>query len=498
MTPEVEAQDRADMVILSEQQRSLTRALPLPRRPTAPALRSRIPQAAGSKDDPTDDTAPDLVEGISTVITPSSPEVATAQSRTGRSVHSWASEEDGEHLTSSRLPPPNQGSGAVFDKPNTALEWSDDGLTGRVEGLPKLLEPFQTASLASPASHKSISAAESTPKVGTRSPTSLSRTFSPPVSSDASTEGQLKLQEGTSAVQPVPSPDREISHTPAMLESTSQDVVAAESVSLGSPSVTTPLSATSHGRAISSSELPLGGPTVQTESRKTQSSPPGEGVVSPGLQESRSSAAPEIRVASPNEATVTVQTRLDDSPLVHKTSRRPKTPGADAPASKPFKARSCVRPMGSMIDDTGAKGIAHRRERPEDTIRKSYAKVGLDASQLIITDEPHTTHPSALDMGSTAKTQSELIHGRSRKLRSASDYLLAYIPAAGDPCADRKNIDLIRRLGLSPTADEDTLRLVYVVKALRRRSDVAADELNLFRCLEGLAVMVAKHHKEAR
>ncbi|KAK0769652.1 hypothetical protein LTR75_018057 [Friedmanniomyces endolithicus] len=58
-------------------------------------------------------------------------------------------------------------------------------------------------------------------------------------------------------------------------------------------------------------------------------------------------------------------------------------------------------------------------------------------------------------------------------------------------------MDLIRRLGLSPTAEEGTLRLVDVVKALGRRSDVAADELNLFRCLEGLAVMVVKHHNEA-
>ncbi|KAK1042598.1 hypothetical protein LTR74_018509, partial [Friedmanniomyces endolithicus] len=39
--------------------------------------------------------------------------------------------------------------------------------------------------------------------------------------------------------------------------------------------------------------------------------------------------------------------------------------------------------------------------------------------------------------------------------------------------------------------------LVDVLRALRRRSGVAADELNLYRCLEGLAVMVAKHHNEA-
>ncbi|KAK0962306.1 hypothetical protein LTR91_019520, partial [Friedmanniomyces endolithicus] len=110
-------------------------------------------EVQGSTDDPMDDTAVGLMEGISTVSTPSSPETTTTQSRTGRSVRSWASEEDGEHLTSSRLPSPNQGSGAVFDKPTAALDWGEDGPTRGVEGPPALPEPFQTASVASPASH---------------------------------------------------------------------------------------------------------------------------------------------------------------------------------------------------------------------------------------------------------------------------------------------------------------------------------------------------------
>jgi len=67
----------------------------------------------------------------------------------------------------------------------------------------------------------------------------------------------------------VPSPDDEISRRLAILESPSRDIVAAESVPIGvlppiahseqdSPSVMTPLSATSHSRAISAPELPLG------------------------------------------------------------------------------------------------------------------------------------------------------------------------------------------------------------------------------------------------
>ncbi|KAK0860370.1 hypothetical protein LTR87_017324 [Friedmanniomyces endolithicus] len=169
---------------------------------------------------------------------------------------------------------------------------------------------------------------------------------------------------------------------------------------------------------------------------------------------------------------------------------------AGAPASTSSRTRTHVRPMGSMIDDSEVKGSSQSRERPEDTIRTSYLKFGLDASRLIITHEPHTIHPLALYMGSTVKTQSELTHGRTKKLSGARDDLLAYMPAAGDSGENRKNIDLVRRLAHSSTAEEDAPRLVDALKALRRRSDVAADELNLFRCLERLAVTVARQHNE--
>ncbi|KAK1810772.1 hypothetical protein LTR12_014856 [Friedmanniomyces endolithicus] len=483
----------------------------------------------GFKDAPTDETAADLAKGISTGCATSSPEATPAQSPTGQSAQSWASEEDDEHMMTLSLPSPNRGSGAVCDKPTTAFERSENGPSGEAEALPALPEPCHTASVVSPASPVTTPATEATLKVGTGSSTSPSPSFSPLVNSEASTEGQLNSLEGTSAVQPATSSDGELSHKPYVADSTSQDVVAPESVPFGMsspishlgedpPRVTPPLSATSHGGAISSPELPLGGPTTQAESRKAQFSPPSEGVVSPGLRESHSPAASQSEVASPKEATVMGQTRLDDvsspilgsqvgdsdsasgdepsSPLMHKTSRRLKTSGAGAPASKSSKARTRMRPIGSMIDDSGAKGTSQRRERPEDTIRKSYTKFGLDASRLIITHEPHTIHPLALYMGSTAKTLSDMTHGRLSKLSSARDGLLAYIPAAGDSGVDQKNIDLVRRLAHSPTAEEDAPRLVDVVKALRRRSDVAADELNLFRCLEGLAVMVAKQHNE--
>ncbi|KAK1807246.1 hypothetical protein LTR12_018410, partial [Friedmanniomyces endolithicus] len=284
--------------------------------------------------------------------------------------------------------------------------------------------------------------------------------------------------------------------------------------------MTTPLSATSHSRAVSPQELSLGGPaTAQAESRKAHTSPPNGGVLSPGLRDLASSAAWQIVNASPKEAITIGQTCLDDwssaimgshvgdsdstsgdepsSPSMHKTNRRLKMPGAGTHVSKHSKARTTLRPMVSAIDDTEAKSTFRRKERPEDTIRESYKKRGLEASRLIITHEPHTMHPLALYMGSTAKNQSELTNGRWKKLCGSRDDLLGYIPTAGDAGADRKNIDLVRKLSLSSTDDQDAPRLVDVVKALRRQSDVAADELNLFRCLEGLAVLVTKHHDEA-
>ncbi|KAK1036401.1 hypothetical protein LTR74_018854 [Friedmanniomyces endolithicus] len=192
------------------------------------------------------------------------------------------------------------------------------------------------------------------------------------------------------------------------------------------------------------------------------------------------------------------QTRLDDAVV-------PSNAQDESPSEDASRRCSCVETLqsshpyaadGVMIDDSGAKGTSFRREGPEDIIRKSYTKFGLDASRLTSTHEPHTINPSALYMGSTAKTQSELTHGRSKKLRSARDDLLAYIPATGDSGGNQLNIDLVRRLAHSSTAEEVAPRLVDVVKALRRQSDVAANELNLFRCLEGLAVMVAKQHNE--
>ncbi|KAK3620491.1 hypothetical protein LTR56_023371 [Elasticomyces elasticus] len=171
-----------------------------------------------------------------------------------------------------------------------------------------------------------------------------------------------------------------------------------------------------------------------------------------------------MSVLSPKEETGMGQTRLIDvgsivmgpqeedsdsasneessSPLMRKTNRRRETSGARGSASKASKVRTLVRSIGSTVEDPGVKAALRRRERPKDTIRNSYTNFGLDASRLTNTHEPHITHPLALYMGSTAKTQSKMTHGRSKKLRSARDDLLAYISAARDSGDDRKNIDL--------------------------------------------------------
>ncbi|KAK5703539.1 hypothetical protein LTR17_022018 [Elasticomyces elasticus] len=184
------------------------------------------------------------------------------------------------------------------------------------------------------------------------------------------------------------------------------------------------------------------------------------------------------------------------SPLMCKTDRHLETSGARASAPESSKVRTRGQPIGSTVDDPVDWGTLRRRQRPEDTIWNSYTKFGLDASRLIITHEPHTVHPLALYMSSTAKSQSEMTRGRSKKLSDARDALLAYIPGAGHSGEKQKNIDLIRKQAHFSTAKEDAPRLVDVVKALRRRSDIAAEDLKLSRCLEGLVVMVAKEHNE--
>ncbi|KAK0295494.1 hypothetical protein LTS00_006125 [Friedmanniomyces endolithicus] len=157
--------------------------------PTSSSEYSSSVEFQGSKDTPTDDSAANLAKGISTVGATSSPEATPAQSPTGQSAQSWASEEDGEHMMILSLPSLSRGSGAVCDNPTTAFERSENGPTGGAEALPALLEPRYTASVVSPASPVTTPAAEATLKVGIGLSTSTSPTFSPSVTSEVSIEG---------------------------------------------------------------------------------------------------------------------------------------------------------------------------------------------------------------------------------------------------------------------------------------------------------------------
>ncbi|KAK0255422.1 hypothetical protein LTR35_018302, partial [Friedmanniomyces endolithicus] len=169
------------------------------------------------------------------------------------------------------------------------------------------------------------------------------------------------------------------------------------------------------------------------------------------------------------------------SPLMRKTTHRGEGHRKSTPANKAHK----------RVDRS-----LRTNSRPEYVIRSSHAKFGLDSSQLIITYESHSVHPLALYMGSIAKTQSELTLARMIKLNSVRSELLECPPMAGDSGAHQKNPNLIRRLCHSSLKDEDAPRLVDAVKALRRCSEVAGDERNLFRCLENLLVMVTKEHDQ--
>ncbi|KAK6442637.1 hypothetical protein LTR95_001116 [Oleoguttula sp. CCFEE 5521] len=184
------------------------------------------------------------------------------------------------------------------------------------------------------------------------------------------------------------------------------------------------------------------------------------------------------------------------TPLMRKTARREKKIKKSTPAGKTIGERDQLLVSGQKVQITSAKGSGRTRSRLEDHIRRSYAAAGLDPSRLIITYERPSENPLELYMSSTAKGQAELTTPRMTKLKSARSTLLACLPTAGNDKADKKDANLIRRLCLSPLRDGETSRLVDVVKALRRRSEVAGDELRLFRCLESLMITITKQHDE--
>ncbi|KAK3109732.1 hypothetical protein LTR53_016688 [Teratosphaeriaceae sp. CCFEE 6253] len=108
-------------------------------------------------------------------------------------------------------------------------------------------------------------------------------------------------------------------------------------------------------------------------------------------------------------------------------------------------AASHSRSQHATVKAARAKGPSHIK-RPEDAIRASYTKLGLDAPRLVIVAEAQPLNPLSLFMSSAAKAPAELIERPMRMLCERRDEILACILAAGDletGCAD---IDLIKGL----------------------------------------------------
>ncbi|KAK4551544.1 hypothetical protein LTR86_011107 [Recurvomyces mirabilis] len=208
-----------------------------------------------------------------------------------------------------------------------------------------------------------------------------------------------------------------------------------------------------------------------------------------------SDAAPQVPSSVAGDSDSAGDDELS-SPLMRKTARRGKEIKERPPTTEIHGLRDHSSVRGWKFRSTSAKGPGRQESRPEDNIRRSYAAAGLDASQLIITYAAPSDNPLELYMSSTAKGQAELTTARMIQLGSARSTLLACLPTAGNAKAEKKDADLIRSLCLSPLRDEEISRLVDAVKALRRRSEVAGDEVRLFRCLESLMLTVTKQHNE--
>ncbi|KAK3669165.1 hypothetical protein LTR78_010957 [Recurvomyces mirabilis] len=434
------------------------------------------------------------------------------------------------------------GEAILTGEPVGAREWDPDALTNPTTPLQPHAEPAQTASVISPASLAETPGAKRIPDESAHSPTPPSYSqdvLSTPdllaraqdeVDTEVSTElsepdrNAMPLVEGLDA--PLPSASaiaqRKISpNVPA-----SRDTDMAEKPSpLDLPDAMSPISSLADrsetprpkmlhsgdpdqtGVPVAPSPSPLQDVTLlQMPESLTSDLSQIEVALGKGLELSLTDATDEVpaadRVSTPNAAPQAASSMAEDSdpisddelssPLMRKNAHRERGDRKRTPASG-FHGPRRARPRENTLVERPSRR-ALQGQNPDRNI--PYATFGLDSSQLIITYESHPVHPLALYMGSTARNQAELTQARIKKLDSTRSELLDYPPMAGNSEADHKDANLIRRLCLSPLRDEDTPRLVDAVKALRRRSEVAEDEVNLFRCLESLMVMVTQQYNE--
>ncbi len=488
----------------------------------------------------------DAAEGSPEAVSPQAPDTAvdvpdfavdeSPQEVLGEAAHDVPSRAvDGAH------------SEAISDaEPEDAREWDMNALASPTTPFPPHTEPAQTASVASPASLAETPAGDMIAGVSTGSPMPPSSQGAPPIpdlmpppQDELDTEVSSELSEpDQDAEHLVEISDSRPSSPTAMAQGdissgvpASHETVVVEDSSPNISSSTTPpfSSLADESETLSPTMLP-GDNSVEIKTNVPQSPSALKEATPLPMPQSLASDASQIEVAwekgpetpgtrateeevttfnhanfsnaapqAPSSVEGDSDSASEDefsSPLIRKTARRGKATDRSTPVSKFNRTRDRSPSRGHVLRSTSAKGIAGTRSRPEDAIRSSYATFGLDSSQLIITYELQSIHPLALYMGSTARNQAELTRTRMAKLESARSELLGYLPTAGNSEVDQKDANLIRRLCLSSLRDEDTPRLVDAVKALRRRSEVAGDELSLFRCLENLMVMVTKQHNE--
>ncbi|KAK3669704.1 hypothetical protein LTR78_010387 [Recurvomyces mirabilis] len=431
-------------------------------------------------------------------------------------------------------------------KPEHTHVWDTDTLAGPTMPFTPHAEPAQTASVTSPASLAETPARNMIVDVekgrpipaSSRSALPSPELMSPPLDwslTDMSTELSKRDQDAEPLVESSasrsPSPIHVAQGGTSCGVPASNDTAEVEVPQLDiSPSTTSPLSSFANGGQVPSPTTRIGDTSVDAQTSLRQLPSALEEGTRPPVPQSAASDGSQIEVAwgkrpetsctgaiedevttvdnvGSSDATLQAPSSIagdsdsagDDellSPLMRKTARREKKIKKSTPAGKTNGERDQSLVSGQRPQSTSAKGSGRTRSRPEDYIRRSYAAAGLDPSRLIITYERPSENPLELYMSSTAKGQAELTTPRMTKLKSARSTLLACLPTAGNDKADKKDANLIRRLCLSPLRDGETSRLVDVVKALRCRSEVAGDELRLFRCLESLMITVTKQHDE--
>ncbi|KAK1807866.1 hypothetical protein LTR12_017781 [Friedmanniomyces endolithicus] len=184
------------------------------------------------------------------------------------------------------------------------------------------------------------------------------------------------------------------------------------------------------------------------------------------------------------------------SPLAHKGRRIRQTSIQRAPTPAIPKTASRLHPH-VVKRDRCAEGSS-QIEWPGDAIRASYGKFGLDVQRLIIVPEAQPFNPLALFMSSAAKVGAKLTPQRMKVLQKRRDELLASLPAVDDLATGSADIDLIKglcNLYSEPVYPQDMMDLI---RALRQRQKVTKDTVNLLQCLESFALVVTKYHAPAQ